>query len=108
MVVVNETMARRYWPEGRALGGRVSLGKRQLEVVGIARDGRYFKLNEEPRNYMYLPLSQFWRPETTLQVATEVDPRSVLTELHRTVASLDPELPLFDVRTLAEHRRLAV
>jgi putative ABC transport system permease protein len=108
VVVINETMARRYWQEGEALGGRVTLGDRTLEVVGIARDGRYLRLNEEARNYMYLPLSQYWGPETTLQVATEVDPRSVLTALHRSVASLDPELPLFDVRTLAEHRRLAV
>jgi predicted permease len=108
VAVVNETMARRYWPEGRALGGRLTLGRRTLEVVGIARDGRYLTLDEEPRNYMYLPLSQFWRPETTLQVATAVDPRSVLGSLHQTVAALDPELPLFDVRTLAEHRELAV
>jgi predicted permease len=98
VVVINETMARRYWPGGRALGSHLSLGETRLEVVGIARDGRYLALNEEPRNYMYLPLSQFWRPEATLQVATEVDPRSLLTALHRTVA---------DVRTLEEHRRLA-
>jgi len=108
VVVINETMARRYWRGGQALGGRVRLGDRALEVVGIAGDGRYRRLDEEPLSYMYLPLAQYWEPEATLQVATDVDPRSVLTELHRSVAGLDPELPLFDVRTLAEHRELAV
>jgi predicted permease len=107
-LVVNETMAARYWREGEALGGRVRLGRRTFEVVGIARDGRYLTLNEAPRNYMYLPLEQSWEPEATLQVATEVDPRGVVSELHGVLARLDAELPLFDVRTLAEHLRLAV
>src|SRR5262249_53765390 len=57
-VVINETMARRYWPNRRAVGAIVRFGAGPARVVGIARDGKYRRLNEEPRNYMYVPVLQ--------------------------------------------------
>jgi hypothetical protein len=61
VVVVNETMARSYWPEGDALGSCIMLGKRDApcrRVVGIASDARVYHVIEEPAPSYYVPLTQ--------------------------------------------------
>ena len=45
-------MARRYWPGGAAIGGKVKAGDRWLEVVGIAADAKYSSLSDSPRACM--------------------------------------------------------
>ena len=107
-VVVNETMARRYWSGGDAVGRIVDFGAGPATVVGVARDGKYGRLNEQPRNYMYVPLAQMFRHDALLIVRTSGDPAAVMPALHATIADLDPNLPLFDVRTMAEHMKLSV
>jgi len=102
-VVINETMARRYWPGRDALGGRLDYGSGWATVVGIARDGKIGSVSDAPRNLMYMPMAQVFRATPTLIVATSVDPSQVLPEIRRVVGALNPDLPLFDVRTLAEH-----
>jgi predicted permease len=108
VVIINETMARRYWKGRDAIGGRVTLGERTLEVIGIARDGKYRSVTEPPRAYMYLPLLQFYGPTPTLHVRTEGDPEGLLAAIRREVASLAPDVPLFETRTYAEHREFSL
>lgn len=104
VVIVNQTMARRYWPEGRALGGKVKAGDRWLEVVGIAADAKYSSLSEGPRAFMYLPVDQWYRPGMRLVVRTAGPPEPTIAAVRDAVRRVDPALPLFDVQTLAEHR----
>jgi len=104
VVIVNETMARRYWPEGRALGGKVKAGDRWLEVVGVAADAKYSSLNERPRAFMYLPVDQWYRPAMRLVVRTAGPPEAAIGAVRDAVRRVDPALPLFDVQTFAEHR----
>jgi ABC-type antimicrobial peptide transport system permease subunit len=77
-------------------------------VVGVARDGKYGSIAEAPRNVMYLPIAQAYRPTPTLIVATTVDPASVLPDIRRVLRDLNPNLPLFEVRTLEEHLAASV
>ncbi len=107
-VVINQAMASRYWKGGQAVGGRIDYGGGWATVVGIAKTGKYFTLGEAPKNMMYLPLAQVYRPNPTLVAATSGDPAAVLPSLRRAVAEVDPNLPLFDVRTLDEHLRASV
>jgi predicted permease len=107
-VVINETMARRYWPGQDPVGRTVRFGSGPAVVVGVARDGKYGRLNETPRNYMYVPLAQYFRHDATLIVRTVTDPASVIPALHAEVKKLDPNLPLFDVRSVSEHLKLSV
>ena len=107
VAVINETMARRYWGGRDPIGGTLRFGRGPVTVVGIARDGKYSRLSEEPRNYVYLPALQNYRPDLLLHVNTDADPALVLPALRAAVSELDPNLPLFDVRTIGEHMRIS-
>ena len=107
-VVINETMAKRYWPGRDPIGSTVRFGAGPAIVVGIAKDGKYGKLNEAPRNYIYIPEFQFFRPDMQLQVRTAGDPALALPVIQEEIRKLDPNLPLFDARTVEEHMQLSV
>ena len=107
VIVINETLARRYFAGGRALGGQLKLFGRTLDVVGIARDGKYASINEAPRPVVYVAAQQIYVPDATLLVATTGDPLSVLPSVQAAAREIDPNVPLFEVRTLAEHLEIA-
>ncbi len=105
VVIINETMARRYWPGQNPMGKRLSINGHQgpyLEVIAVAKDGKYYDLHEEPLPYMYLPLLQNYRPFVTLFVSTIGDPKRLVPEVRAEILALDPELPVSQVRTLQE------
>jgi len=108
VLIINETMARRYFGGRDPLGGRVRIGTRALEVVGVARDGKYGSLTEAPRVFMYLPLQQWYRSDAVLIVKTHGDPSPIAQPLHAAVRSLDADVPLFDIRTIAEYLEVGV
>ncbi len=103
VILINETMARRYWKTGSAVGGRVNLGE-WYTVVGVVKDMKYTTLNAAPVSFMYLPLYSSYRPDVTLVVRTAGDPAPVISGIRSAVRGLDDNLPLFDVRTVADHR----
>ena len=107
-VVVNETMARKYWGGTKAIGRVIRFGAGPAVIVGIARDGKYRQLTEDSKNYLYVPIAQFFRHDALLIVRTAGDPASVIPSLHVAVRKLDPNLPLFDVRTVGEHMKMSV
>jgi predicted permease len=110
VVVVNETLARRFFP-GRdpareALGKRISFKGDEgpwAEIVGVARDGKYWTIGEAPQPFVYLPLAQSYSPSVTLVARTEGDPHALASALNAEVRALDPTLPVFDVKTMEEH-----
>ena len=105
VLVINETMARRYWPDQNPLGKRLRLGGEQnpwLEVIGVARDGKYITLGEPPTDYFFLPYLQNHDGQRTLLVRTTGDPESVVAGIRREVKALDEQLPVYGVRTAPE------
>ncbi|MGH9843529.1 MAG: ABC transporter permease [Blastocatellia bacterium] len=103
VVIINETMARRYWPDRDAMGQRLKLGKDWLEIVGIASEVKQRRLNEPPQPFLYLPLLQDYRSNMILVARTALELRAALPAVENVVATLDPNLPIFDVKTLNEH-----
>ena len=103
VVIINETMAQRYWPGGDALGKHLKLTKGWLEVVGIAKDVKNRSLSETPQPFLYLPLLQDYRSNMILVARTAIKPEKMLHAIQKEVAALDPEMPMFDVKTLEEH-----
>jgi macrolide transport system ATP-binding/permease protein len=106
--IVNETLARRYFGGRDPIGGRIHTGQRTIEIVGIARDGKYSNITESPRSFLYLPVQQFYRGDAVLLVKTRGNPADVVPRLHEVFRSLDANVPLFDVRTIEEHLEIAV
>ena len=103
VLVISETMARRYWPKRSAIGGRVRQGGEWGSVIGVARDGKYGSMSEEPRPFMYLPLTQAYRGDVRVIVRTAGAPGSLATPLRAAVTRVDPALPLFELTTIEEH-----
>jgi predicted permease len=104
VAVVNETMARRLWPDQDALGKRFRcFGETWLiEVVGVARDAKYFTIGEDPQPFFYLPLSQHPSAAVTLHARTAGDPAAALGTVRAQVQSLDARMPITNVQTIRE------
>src|SRR5262249_41067835 len=108
VVIINETLQRRYFPNGDALGKRLIFGAyrgspiplRRLEIVGVVKDRKYSELTEQPRRMMFLPLAQSYRPETRLHVRTAQDPITMVAAVRRETQKLDAGLPVYNVKTL--------
>ena len=115
VAVVNETFVRRLMPAAKtaadAVGKRVSFGDASgpfMRIVGVARDGKYFNIAEDPRSFIWIPLAQEYWSSGSLLVRTTGNPDSVFAAVRSEAQALDPNLPLFDVKTLTEHMRLAL
>jgi predicted permease len=96
VAVVNETMARRLWPTGDALGRRFStIGETGpwVRVVGVAKDTRYNSLGETPPPFMYLPLDQNQQSAVVLQLRVIGPTRAIGEAVAQVVKTLDPQLP---------------
>jgi predicted permease len=108
VMIINETLARKAWPSGGAIGARVKMGGEAGEwrtVIGIVRDVRQIGLDAEPRTQIYLPHAQFPSPDRALRemalvMRTSGDPVSLATPARRAVAALDPNLPIASLRTM--------
>jgi predicted lysophospholipase L1 biosynthesis ABC-type transport system permease subunit len=100
-VVVNETMARRFWPGENPLGRAVQVRGRQAQVIGIARDVKYSELYEDPQPYLYLSIRQSHIAMSSLHVRTLGDPGAFMPQIVRTVEEMDPNLPV-RTRTMSE------
>ena len=104
VAIVNETMARRYWPDGDAVGARIRRGDSVVQVVGVARDAKYASLAEVSEPFLYHPLAQEPTTNLTLSLAvrTAGDPLALREPIQREVRALIPSWPVFQFRTLAE------
>jgi putative ABC transport system permease protein len=104
VAVINQTMARRYWPGASALGKRVRFTDQQTwrEVVGIVADVKHWGLDAPVNPELYVPTSQFPAFSQTFVLLAKGDPLALVPLAQRHVRELDPNLPLFQVRTMDE------
>jgi predicted permease len=107
VAIINQTLAERFWPGQTPIGKRFRFGRggEFVEVVGLARDGKYVLLGEQPRPYLYLALDQEYRSPATLHVRAAGDPMALVPAIRRVLATLDPDLPVYNIRTMDEHLR---
>jgi predicted permease len=111
VAVVNETLASLLWPGEDPLGKRLSFEGPEgpfLEVVGVARDGKYRSLGDRPRPYLYRPLFQSYQPRMTLVVRTSGEPTALAGAVRAQLHALDPNLPVAEARTLEEQFDLSL
>jgi predicted permease len=104
VVIVNETMAAKFWPDQDALGKRFRFfGEDDMvEVVGVARDAKYNTLGEDPQSYIYRPLEQDYAGAVTLIASTEGEPAGILLPIQRELKELNREMPLVGISTVGQ------
>jgi len=101
VVIINEDLARRYWPGGDAIGNRLRLAGDSVsrQVIGVVKNSNYTNLGEAPQPCIYLPLRQNPGATATLYVRAARDPGSVLGEVQREAKALAPKVEISDIRT---------
>ncbi|MHB8754527.1 MAG: ABC transporter permease [Candidatus Acidiferrales bacterium] len=108
VVIINEKLARRFFAGRNPIGLHIAQGAGNnihpdMEIVGVVKDSKWDGARTKISPFMYAPYSQF--PPLgalTFYVRTERDPAQMAATLHATVARLDPNLPVNDMRTLTE------
>ena len=109
VVIVNDVLARQFWPGTSAVGKHATTAANKLyEVVGVARRTKYLTLGEDPKPFVYLPLRQSTARAMTVVARGTGDPTSFLHEVRDAVHATDGTVPLFNVTTMAEHVSVAL
>ncbi|MEO8662592.1 MAG: ABC transporter permease [Bryobacteraceae bacterium] len=107
VAIVNQTMARRYWPGLNPVGRRVRLkeDERWMSVAGVVPDIKHMGLKAEEGAVVYIPYSQKtqdWLAWTTLLVRTAGEPMDVVPQVRSAIRSLDRNQPIAEIGTLEE------
>jgi putative ABC transport system permease protein len=105
VVIVNEELARRYFPGQNPIGKRLRFGSNSpyREIIGVARSAKYRQLREAPLPFIYLPLDQEYRGGVTLLARAAGGPASLAPAMRREIHSLNSDVPVYAVRTMSEH-----
>ncbi|HZE12178.1 MAG TPA: ABC transporter permease, partial [Chthoniobacterales bacterium] len=102
--VINEEMARRYWPNESPVGRRFEVDKKFYVVSGVVRNGKYVSISEPPQPLAWLTMrAQFIFAPTIYLRASNRDPLALLPILRRAVHDLDPEMAILGPQSLAQH-----
>jgi len=97
--MVNQTFARRFLPRG-AIGRRIQVHGEWRVIVGVARDSKFYSLDEKARPWVYLPLAQSFDSQSNFLVRTAGDPLRYARAVQAAIHQVDPALPVYAVRPL--------
>jgi len=102
VVVVNQTMADRYWPGQNPIGKHLANSRDMIprEVIGVVADVKFSALNAANVEEMYLPLEQSPFLSSTLIVRSTGDPRAMITAMRGKFAEVDPNLPVTGIASM--------
>jgi predicted permease len=106
VAVINETLARTYFPGMSPVGRTFSIGNEPewqgLQVVGVVRDAKYMGLQEKQQAAAFYPHAQHWSIVGNFVVRSSGDPKLAIPAIRRAIADVDPNLPVADFTTLGE------
>jgi predicted permease len=107
VVVINETMAKKYWPGASPLGKRVAFAREPrdddwMTVVGVVADTKQFALNEPIDIEMFAPHTQEanWFPPSHVAVRSSREPLGLASAARAAVHAIDPAMPVSDIKTM--------
>jgi predicted permease len=111
VAIINETMARQYWPDQDVLGKRFKLGDsdsnpRWITVVGVVADVRQMGVDAPVKAEMYLPYQQhgfnWWMAPGNLAIRVSGDPMSLVAAVSREIHAVEPDVPISVIATMAK------
>ena len=103
VVIVNETLAREFWPTQNPIGQSLTAEGTTLEVVGVARNGKYHSIVEAPRAAIFRPLAQTAPGTATVVIRTSRQPSDMAPLVRRTMQQVESDVAVYDVRPMEEH-----
>ena len=108
VAIVNEQFAKHFWPNQDPIGKRLQTGgdKTWVQVVGLAKTSKYVFIAEPPSDFVYLPYRQTKPRQMVLLARSIGDAAALAAPLREVVRGLDPNLPIFNVRTMEELYRM--
>ncbi len=96
VAIINETMAKRFWPGQNPLGRKFTVWRGEMTVVGVVKAGKYRSLNEAPRCFVYLPYRQgVWDLNLGVALRTTGRPSSLVNPLRQAIHDLDPRVEVW-------------
>ncbi|MEY2538377.1 MAG: hypothetical protein QOG67_2117 [Verrucomicrobiota bacterium] len=104
VIIVNQALAKKWWPGGDAVGKRIVMGgmsadPKWINVVGIVADIRHAGLDAEPKPEMYIPFAQNPYKTMILAVRSARDPRALISAVRAQIQGIDPGQPVANIRT---------
>jgi len=102
VAIVNQAMAK-LWPASGALGRRMEMDGRKIEIVGVVRTAKYFEVSEGPRPYFYLPYSQNYASRMVLHLETAGSPAGAAPAVLAAARSIDATQPVSEIRSLEQY-----
>jgi predicted permease len=105
VVIINETMAKRFWPGQDPVGRKFTIwgGQRELTVVGVAKNGKYRQLSEPPKPFMYFAYQQgVWDLNLGVALRTEGDPITFASALRKEIHALDPGVEVWNLIAMSD------
>jgi putative ABC transport system permease protein len=103
VVIVNDVLARQFWPNRSPIGRRLAVRDATLEVVGVVRTGKYQTVWESPRGAVFRPLAQAAPSLATLTVRASRGAPNLGFGIERIVRDVNPDVAVYDVRSMIEH-----
>ncbi|HEU4391453.1 MAG TPA: ABC transporter permease [Blastocatellia bacterium] len=102
VMVINETMARRLWPDRDAIGQIVTIGREEWEVVGVVGNVRHGALDQEGGLEMYMPVTQQDSNSMDLVIRSRLSMQSLVPSVRSVLHSVDSDLPATDYQPLEQ------
>jgi putative ABC transport system permease protein len=104
VAIVNDTMARRYWPGESAVGKRIRLSSpdQWITVVGVVADVKHWGLERPVNPEMYFPEPQYVSSTMTFVLRSDREPASLAAAVRDRVRAIDPDLPVSGIRTMED------
>ena len=107
VAIINETMARRFYPNQSPIGRRISMTEKfdmakSFEIVGVVKDSRYFSLREAVESMIYVPVWRFGANNNTLCVRSTANPEQLITGIRRETSAIDAGVPVTQTLTMEE------
>src|SRR5262249_14012393 len=104
VAVINEALASRLWPGQDPLRRKIRLASGDVvQVIGVVKTGKYAFLNEPPRPYLYLAFRQNYGAPAIFHVRAAGTPAPLVPAVRQAIGALDPDLPVYNVKTMREH-----
>jgi predicted permease len=102
VAIVNETMAAKYWPGKNAIGQRLKVKDKWMEVVGVAKDAKYERILEARKPFFYVPVRQNFFVQNGFIIRTDQSAFAIMNALSHELHALDPNLAPVDTITLQQ------